>query len=100
QIADWDPEVLILIPCSFTLDRTVDEVATLAAPEEWSELTAVRTGRVYAVDASRYFSRSGPAVVDGLEILAAIIHPALVADLSVPSAWRRIDVATPTREGR
>jgi len=100
QIADWDPEVLILMPCSFTLERTLDEAAGLAAPDGWSALTAVRSGRVYAVDASRYFSRSGPAVVDGLEILAAIIHPALVADVSVPPSWRRVDVATVAREGR
>ena len=77
----WDavrafaPEVLVLMPCGFDVRRTVKEAPLLRRLEGWSGLPAVKTGRVYAVNGSAYFNRSGPRLVDGLEILAQIIHP-------------------------
>lgn len=93
QLAEYDPEVLVLMPCSFPLARTLAELPALTFPPEWSGLTAVKTGRVYAVEAARYFSRSGPRSVDGLEILGEIIHPELFPRTSPPEAW--VPLATP-----
>ena len=89
-IAKWDPEVLVLMPCSFHLDRTLEELDTLSLPEEWRKLAAVRSGRVFAVDSASYFSRSGPRIADGLEILGEIIHPELFPRTSPPDAWRNV----------
>src|SRR5919204_4668527 len=89
-IARWDPEILILMPCSFHLDRTLDEFGRLALPPDWSRLTAVRGNRVSAVDSASYFSRSGPRAAAGLEILAEIIHPELFPRTSPPDAWQLV----------
>jgi iron complex transport system substrate-binding protein len=74
-ILEYDPEVLILCPCGFDLKGTVGQLGLLARHPGWDRLSAVRTGRVYAVDANAYFARPGPRVVDGLELMAAILHP-------------------------
>ena len=89
-IARWDPEILVLMPCSFDLDRTLEDLAELALPDAWRDLTAVRSGRVYAVDSAAYFSRSGPRAAAGLEILGEIIHPELFPRASPPDAWQRV----------
>ena len=77
QIAAYSPEIIVLMPCGFDLDRTIKEVDRVGFPDEWYRLEAVRSGQVYAVDGSAYFNRPGPRIVDGLEILAEIIQPQL-----------------------
>lgn len=74
QIVDADPEILVIMPCGFGLEAAVSQYAETEFPPEWSTLTAVRKGKVYAVNGSAYFSRPGPRLVDGLEILDAIVH--------------------------
>jgi iron complex transport system substrate-binding protein len=71
----YDPDVIVLMPCSFDLARTIAEFEALSRPDGWDRLRAVTTGRIYAVDSGRYFSRSGPGLVDGTEILSEILHP-------------------------
>jgi iron complex transport system substrate-binding protein len=66
------PDVVVLAICGFDLDRTLREILRVNWPSEWFELPAVRAGRVYAVDGSAYFTRPGPRLVDGIEILAEI----------------------------
>ena len=75
DVRKWAPEVLIITPCGFNLEKTVEQAHQLSTYEGWSELPAVRNGRVYAVDANSYFARPGPRVVDGTELLAHLIHP-------------------------
>jgi iron complex transport system substrate-binding protein len=65
------------MPCGADVLQTLSELDTLRALSGWSELPAVRESRVYAVNAGAYFSRSGPRLVDGLELLAQIIQPEL-----------------------
>jgi iron complex transport system substrate-binding protein len=74
-IAAAAPEVLIVMPCGFTLERTRRELPSAAARPEWASLPAVKNGEVYVADGHSYFNGSGPRLVDGLEILAEIIHP-------------------------
>ncbi|HET6149774.1 MAG TPA: ABC transporter substrate-binding protein, partial [Polyangia bacterium] len=73
-----DPEVLVVAPCGFPLDRTAREMATLEAQPGWRALRAVRQGRVYLADGNLYFNRSGPSVFDSAQILAEILHPETV----------------------
>lgn len=83
----YDPEVAVLTPCGFDLPRTVREASRQAFPSGWAGMTAVRQGRVYAVDGSAYFARPGPRLVDGLEILAEILHPELFPRVKPADAW-------------
>ena len=74
------PEILILMPCGFDVERTVQESSSLKHRKGWESLPAVANGRVFAVSGSDYFSRPGPRLVDGLEILSRVIHPALTSE--------------------
>ena len=80
QVSAYDPEVLLLILCSSDLQRNLREVHWLARQEGWWDMDAVRTGQVYLIDHVR-FSRPGPRVVEGIEILAQIFHPDLFTGL-------------------
>src|SRR5579883_2549902 len=75
DVRKWDPEILVVIPCGFHLEKVMAQIPRLFEYEGWAELTAVRSNRVYAVDANSYFARPGPRVVDGGELLAHLIHP-------------------------
>ena len=92
RVTDYDPEIIVLMPCGFTLDRTLEEFAHVTLPEEWSGLSAVRSGRIYAVNGSAYFNRPGPRIVMGLQILAEIIHPEVFTRTTPPGAWQRLAV--------
>ncbi|HLW60530.1 MAG TPA: cobalamin-binding protein [bacterium] len=87
DIASATPEVIVLGLCGFDVARTQAEAAALAARPEWRKLPAVASGRVYATDASSYFSRSGPRIVDGLEILGTLLHPEAATWPTPPGAW-------------
>jgi iron complex transport system substrate-binding protein len=85
NVLDADPEIILLMPCGFDVRRAVKEASALRALPHWEELQAVKRGRVYALNGSAYFSRPGPRLVNGLEILARIIHPETVAP-PIPAA--------------
>jgi iron complex transport system substrate-binding protein len=70
-----NPEVIVIMPCGYGLEEAVKEFNVMTPPEGWESIQAVRNGRVFAVDASGYFSRPGPRLADGVEILASILHP-------------------------
>ena len=91
-IAEFDPRVVVIMPCGFDLERTITEAQVLPSVAGWSELSAVREGRVFAVDGNAYFNRSGPRLVDSLEILAHLFHPDLFAPpVAEPGrVWRRL----------
>jgi iron complex transport system substrate-binding protein len=69
------PEVLIITPCGFNLEKVIELTPPLRDYPGWSDLPAVRNGRVYAVDANSYFARPSLRVVEGTELLAHLIHP-------------------------
>jgi len=89
-IAAAAPDVVVLMPCGFALERTIEEHARTARPPEWSGLPAVQAGQVYAVDGSAYFNRPGPRIVTGVRILAEILHPGRFPRTTPPGAWRRL----------
>jgi iron complex transport system substrate-binding protein len=75
QVTQSEADFVVLMPCGYDLKQTLAEFAGLRLPKRWHDLPAVRTGRVFALDASSYCSRHGPRVVTGIEILASVFHP-------------------------
>lgn len=80
DVRAFDPEVIVVMPCGFPLDRALEESRSLRTIDGWSGMTAVREGRVFAVDGNAYFNRSGPRLVDSQEMLAGIIYPHVFSD--------------------
>jgi iron complex transport system substrate-binding protein len=91
KVREWAPEVLIITPCGFNLEKTIEQSQQLSTYPSWSSLPAVRDGRVYAVDAKSYFARPGPRVVDGTELLAHLIHPDVFTWEGSTKAYQRLD---------
>ena len=84
EITTFDPDIIILMPCGFDINRTILEYEKLYEDSKWKKIKAVRNGEIYAVNANEYFSKPGPRTVAGLEILAKIIHPDTFRDLQIP----------------
>jgi iron complex transport system substrate-binding protein len=80
---EWDeviesrPDVIVIACCGFDVSRTLVDVEILRRYGGWSDLPAVKTGRVFVVDGNAYFSRPGPRLVESLELLAHALHPEL-----------------------
>jgi len=78
---DWndirlsDPEIIVVMPCGFSIERTLKEIDILLELPGFTELKAVKNNRVYIADGNQYLNRPGPRIVDSLEILAEIINP-------------------------
>jgi len=74
RIVDANPDVILLMPCGFDVRRTVKESTPLRRLVGWDDLRAVKAGNVYALNGNAYFSRPGPRLINGLEMLARILH--------------------------
>ena len=86
EIENADPDVLILMPCGFNVQRTISEYEKyLKDDSRWNKLRAVREKRVFVVDANSFFSKPSIRVVTGIEILAKILHPEIFTDFEVPT---------------
>jgi iron complex transport system substrate-binding protein len=81
QVVEFAPQILVIMPCGYKISRSLGEVDRLASKHGFYDLPAVQSGQVYVVDSPAFFSRPGPRIVDGLEILAQIIHPELFSGL-------------------
>ncbi len=75
ELEELAPDVLIVMPCGFGLEAARADTFRHAQQLRTVAPKALEAQRVWVVDASSYFNRSGPRVVDGTEILAAILHP-------------------------
>jgi iron complex transport system substrate-binding protein len=84
-VAAARPEVVVVMPCGYDAERSREEAVRYAA-----ELRGIGARRIVAVDAAAYFSRPGPRLVDGLELMAHVLHPDLVPE--APGAVYEIDV--------
>lgn len=89
ELAAFDPDIIVMMPCGYGIARTLKEMKVLKGSEEWNLLRAVRKKQVYAVEAGSYFSKPGPRTVVGLEILAKIIHPETSRKIKVPKGTYR-----------
>ena len=86
EIENADPDVLILMPCGFDVQRTISEYEKyLRNDTRWNKLRAVREKRIFAVDANSFFSKPSIRVATGIEILAKILHPEIFTYVEPPS---------------
>jgi iron complex transport system substrate-binding protein len=88
EVRKADPEVLVVAPCGFGMERTIGEMQTLEQQEGWRDMRAVREGRVFVADGNLYFNRSGPSVFDSVRILAEILHGDALDPTFKGRAWR------------
>ncbi len=90
KVVELAPDVIVLMPCGFDMPRTLREASALNQLEGWDDLPAVKARRVFAVNGHAFFSRPGPRLIDGLELLAHIIHPKMFPMRESPDALQRI----------
>lgn len=74
EILDFAPHYIFVMPCGFDIDKTLNEIDSVTSNPVWHQTPASQKGHVYIVDANSYFSRPGPRIVDGIEIIARTIH--------------------------
>ena len=86
QVRDATPQVILVAPCGFDLDRAAADAERLRATDDWAW---ARETPVWALDANSFLSRPGPRVVDGIELLAQVLHSTLFGAPS-PTAARRL----------
>jgi iron complex transport system substrate-binding protein len=84
QMAETDAEIIIVMPCGYSSRRAAGEFDLNVLPPSWGKLPAIRDRRIFAVDANSYFSRPGPRLTGGLELLVHLFHPQIVP-LNLPS---------------
>ncbi len=85
-----DPDVLVLSPCGFSIERTMLDVPLLQQHPAWQGLRAVQTRRVYAIDGNHYLNRSGPRLVESAELLAYVIWGELLGIEVDAQGWRQV----------
>ena len=91
-VAEVDPEMLFLMPCGFHLAETLAEWRRTVVPPWMAEIPAVSRGSIFALDGSAYFSRPGPRVIDGIELLAEVMDPEGFVDIAPPDGWTPVDL--------
>jgi len=94
EIVAAAPDVILVSPCGYSAQQGRDEYRSMSHSKEWSTLPAVQHGRVHALEANSYFSRSGPRLITGIESLAKIFHPAISVSQEAESAF--LPIALPT----
>ena len=87
-IIESNPDVMVFIPCGYYVEDIVRQLKNTYFPPAFRNITAFVEGSLWAMDASAYFSRPAPRVVDGIEILAQIFHPELFGNPAKTSAVR------------
>ena len=90
QLLEANPDVIIVMPCVFNLCRSKAEMSSLSKKPEWSQLNSVRNQQVYLTDGNQYFNRPGPRLVESLEIIAEILHPAHFDFHHQQSGWEQL----------
>ena len=90
EVVEAEPDILLIAPCGYSAQQARSEYESLELPDQWSAIPAVRNNRVYALEANSYFSRPGPRLVTGIEILAKIIQPSVTVSAEAESAIVRI----------
>ena len=92
DIQQADPDIMLVMPCGFSIERTMKEIDLLLQRPGFAELKAVKSDRLYIADGNQYFNRSGPRIVDSIEILAEIIHPKQFVFGYEGNGWIRFSV--------
>ena len=75
NLKESDPDIILILPCGYNIERTKSEMTPLIEKPDWFQLKAVKNRQVYITDGNQYFNRPGPRLVESLEIIAEILHP-------------------------
>lgn len=89
QLTQANPDVIVAMPCGFSLERTRTEFAAITARSEWKTLRAVKSGQVYLTDGNQFFNRPGPRLVESAQILSEILHPNCCVFGHEGTGWQR-----------
>ena len=81
RVVEFTPQIMVIMPCGYKIARSLGEIDELTSRPGFFDLPAVKSGQVYIVDSPAFFSRPGPRIIDGLEILAQIIHPEIFSGM-------------------
>ena len=84
------PDVMIVMPCGYNISRTIREFSLDSLPKSWKKLPAVQERKIFAVDANSYFSRPGPRLAEGVELLAHLFHPELDPVVTAEEAFKQL----------
>ena len=90
DVVEARPDILLIAPCGYSAKHARQEYESLALPDQWNAIPAVQNNRVYALEASSYFSRPGPRLVTGTEILAKVFDPSITVSAEAEAAALRI----------
>lgn len=94
---DWEdiiaenPDILLLMPCGYDINQTMNEMHLLTQKEDWNSLNAVKNNEVYILDGNRYFNRPGITIYESARILGEILHPGLFKSIHHKNGWVRFD---------
>lgn len=94
---DWEdvvaenPDVILIMPCGYDINQTLDEMQLLTQKEEWSSIKAVQDDEVYILDGNQYFNRPGPSIYESTRILGEILHPNLFKPIHHKKGWICLD---------
>ena len=90
SVCDADPEIILILPCGYTILETRRDMPALTGRPEWPRLKAVAKGQVYLADGNQYFNRPGPRLAESLEILSELLHPELFSFDHEGIGWERL----------
>jgi iron complex transport system substrate-binding protein len=90
EVAEADPEIILVSACGFSIERTEGDLVDLSSLRVWQDLRAVRNRRVYVTDGSAYFSRPGPRLLESLKIAAEIINHEIFPRIAPRCSWETV----------
>jgi iron complex transport system substrate-binding protein len=90
DLCAMNPDVIMIAPCGFPIERSMADLPRLIEQPRWNELAAVANGRVFVADGNQYFNRPGPRIAESIEILAELVHPAIFHFGHEGAGWRRL----------
>ncbi len=92
EVVRFNPEVLIVSPCGFSTKDALKQGDLLKTRPGWKDIKAVQDDQVFAVDANAYFAKPGPRLVEGVELLAYLIHPEIFSWRGPLGAFAKIKI--------
>ena len=91
NLKESDPDIILILPCGYNIERTKSEMTPLIEKPDWFQLKAVKNRQVYITDGNQYFNRPGPRLVESLEIIAEILHPIYFNFSHENTGWELLD---------
>ncbi len=90
EVLKLDPDIIIIAPCGFGINRTRDEISLITNKKGFKSLKAYQNKQIFLVDGNAYLTRPGPRIIDGVEILAEIFHPNIFPRTYPSSSWQQL----------